>query len=228
FTPSHTRGAGVRGPLGGGTRLLQLVSVFTEEKTPQTSCCWHRRRGERERIWEVKELDFGLSTTGRKIYIFCCRSNPIAGVDSPTADVLGVSPSATEAEIKKVYYVKARQGHPDKNQNDPLAAQNFQALATPNNQALGEAYQVLSDPTQRQAYDAYGKSGISTDAIIDPAAIFAMLFGSELFEGYIGQLAMASMTSLDIFVEGHSKRKRGETCRRTEKLIPPVCSRKHR
>ena len=40
------------------------------------------------------------------------------------------------------------------------------------------------------------------DSIIEPAAIFAMLFGSELFEEYIGQLAMASMASLDIFTEG--------------------------
>nr|GMC55392.1 chaperone protein DnaJ 10 [Ipomoea batatas] len=132
-------------------------------------------------------------------------------------DVLGVSPMATEAQIKKAYYIKARQVHPDKNPNDPLAAQNFQVL--------GEAYQVLSDPAQRQAYDVYGKSGISTEAIIDPAAIFAMLFGSELFEDYIGQLAMASMASLDIFTEGEEfdakklqEKMRGVQREREEKL----------
>ncbi|KAD2393296.1 hypothetical protein R6Q59_012381 [Mikania micrantha] len=141
-------------------------------------------------------------------------------------DILGVKPTATESEIKKAYYIKARQVHPDKNPNDPLAAHNFQVL--------GEAYQVLSNPDQRQAYDAHGKSGISTEAIIDPAAIFAMLFGSELFEDYIGQLAMASMASLDIFKDGEpvDAKKLQEKMRilqtqREEKLINLLKNRLH-
>jgi hypothetical protein len=74
--------------------------------------------------------------------------------------------------------VQAKQVHPDKNPNDPQAAERFQAspllllyLLFPDHsaylfflqcfQVLGEAYQVLSDPVQRDAYDRNGKNCIS-------------------------------------------------------------------
>lgn len=111
-------------------------------------------------------------------------------------DVLGVTPLVSEDHIRKAYYLKARQVHPDKNPNDPQAAERFQVL--------GEAYQVLSDPVKRDAYDRNGKSSISKDTMLDSTAVFAVLFGSELFEEYVGHLAVATMASAELAVENDS------------------------
>lgn len=60
--------------------------------------------------------------------------------------ILGVSPDADAATIKKAYRKLARKHHPDKNPGDAAAEQRFKDV--------GEAHAVLSDPAQRQEYDA--------------------------------------------------------------------------
>src|SRR5882762_7301017 len=65
--------------------------------------------------------------------------------------VLGVSASATQDEIKKKYRKLAAKHHPDKNQNDPKAADRFKEIS--------EAYQVLGDADKRKQYDQMRKLG---------------------------------------------------------------------
>ncbi len=65
--------------------------------------------------------------------------------------VLGVSDSASEAEIKKAYRRLAKKYHPDANPDDASAAERFKEV--------GEAYGVLSDPAQRKKYDTMRKYG---------------------------------------------------------------------
>jgi len=106
-------------------------------------------------------------------------------------DLLGVSTSATQEEIKKAYYKEARKVHPDKCPDDPDAATKFQAL--------GQAYQTLSNDQLRAAYDRDGRSESSAavDASvvqdIDATVFFNVMFGSTLVEPYVGELWIASI-----------------------------------
>lgn len=65
--------------------------------------------------------------------------------------VLGVSKDADEATIKKAYRKLARTWHPDQNKGNPETEERFKEI--------GEAYTVLSNPEQRQQYDAIRAMG---------------------------------------------------------------------
>lgn len=67
-------------------------------------------------------------------------------------EILGVTRTSTEIEIKKAYRSLAVQHHPDKNPGDPYAEEKFKECA--------EAYAVLSDPDKRAQYDRFGHAGM--------------------------------------------------------------------
>jgi molecular chaperone DnaJ len=71
-------------------------------------------------------------------------------------EILGVSRTAADQEIKSAYRRLAMRHHPDKNPNDATAEEKFKEAA--------EAYAVLSDAEQRRRYDRFGHAGVSSGA----------------------------------------------------------------
>ena len=106
--------------------------------------------------------------------------------DTEYYDLLQVLPNASPSEIKKAYYKEARLCHPDKNPGDAEATAKFQKLST--------IYQVLSDPELRKKYDRDGKDGVDKQKTVqmDARAFFCLLFGSERFEPWTGELLIAA------------------------------------
>ncbi|HEX3173127.1 MAG TPA: DnaJ domain-containing protein [Solirubrobacterales bacterium] len=88
-------------------------------------------------------------------------------------EVLGVGRDANKAEVKTAFRRLARELHPDVNNHDPEAEEKFKQAA--------EAYEVLSDPERRRAYDAYGHEGLRGGAA--PGG-----FGSveDIFQAFFG------------------------------------------
>jgi len=88
-------------------------------------------------------------------------------------EVLGVGRDANKGEVKTAFRRLARELHPDVNDHDPEAEEKFKEAA--------EAYEVLSDPERRRAYDAYGHEGLRGAAA--PGG-----FGSveDIFQAFFG------------------------------------------
>ena len=98
-------------------------------------------------------------------------------------EVLGVTRSASENDLKKAYRKLAMQYHPDRNKGDEEAAKKFKEAS--------EAYEVLRDPQKRQRYDQFGYAGaqggfggaadfdnVSFDDIFSR---FSDIFGGDIF-----------------------------------------------
>ncbi|MFL6519079.1 MAG: molecular chaperone DnaJ [Chthoniobacterales bacterium] len=103
-------------------------------------------------------------------------------------EVLSVSRTATEEEVKRSYRKLAVKYHPDKNPDDPHAEEKFKEL--------GEAYDVLMDADKRAAYDRFGHAAFSQGigrggGFHDPFDIFREVFGGGgggggIFETFFG------------------------------------------
>lgn len=97
-------------------------------------------------------------------------------------EILGVSKTASQEEIKQAFRKLARQYHPDVNR-DPDAEDKFKEI--------NEAYSVVSDPEKRNRYDRYGKAGLgdvggAQDYSVHFEDIFEELFGFGMGGGSRG------------------------------------------
>ncbi len=99
-------------------------------------------------------------------------------------EVLGVSRTASDQELRSAYRQAALKYHPDRTQGDKESEEKFKEAA--------EAYSVLSDPQKRAAYDRFGHAGVPTAAgggfdpsqgFPDLSDIFGEFFFGDLFGG---------------------------------------------
>jgi len=91
-------------------------------------------------------------------------------------DILGLAKNASDDEIKKSYRKLAMKFHPDRNPEDKGAEEKFKEAK--------EAYEMLSDPQKRAAYDRFGHAGVDPNAAAAAAGGFGGMGGGGFNGGF--------------------------------------------
>lgn len=105
--------------------------------------------------------------------------------ESKLYDALSIQPTATQDEIKKAYRKAALKWHPDKNKDNPNAAEKFKEVS--------QAYEVLSDPEKRKVYDDYGLEFLLKGGQAPPPGAEGMPGGGGGFGGMPGGFNFGGM-----------------------------------
>ncbi len=99
----------------------------------------------------------------------------MAGTKRDYYEILGVSKTANESELKSAYRKLALQFHPDRNPNNKEAEEKFKEIS--------EAYEVLADPQKRELYDRYGHDGLRSSGYSGFSG-FESGFSGDIFEQF--------------------------------------------
>jgi curved DNA-binding protein len=115
-------------------------------------------------------------------------------------EILGVSRTATQEEIKKAYRRLAKQYHPDRNPNDKSAEQRFKEVRA--------AYEVLGDAQRRAQYDRFGAGGPAPDVRAWTTGRGVRFDDMPFDVGSIGGLGDLTSILEQFFVQGSGARSR--------------------
>ncbi|GAA5951088.1 hypothetical protein JCM3765_004677 [Sporobolomyces pararoseus] len=161
----------------------QTQVEYLAPSNPPTDDAFHVECAQCKQTWIVRSAQSSKQKT-RKGRTIGSDERPL---DMAYYDLLGLPVTCTTEEVKKAYRRLAIKNHPDKNPDDPQAADRFKEIAI--------AYTTLSDPGLRHTYNEFGKSksdGGDAEAMVDPEAIFSTLFGGERFMDIIGTISLGS------------------------------------
>jgi DnaJ-class molecular chaperone len=101
-------------------------------------------------LLKTHSASYNIETDRTEAGLFETRDETVAKTSEDYYGVLGVSKSASQAEIQKAYRELARKYHPDMNPDDKTAKKKFQKVQA--------AFDVLNNPEKREMYDRYGSS----------------------------------------------------------------------